>query len=142
MCLMVDRYQPIDADVGVELGSRQRGMAEHLLHAAQVSPALKQVGGRCVPQAVRPGVGHRVSRRDPVVNDPADCARADPAGSGAEEESVAGRSTGLPGSAGLSTGNPGSAGLSTGNPGSAGLSTGNPGSAGLSQDYGSTLVKP
>src|ERR1700752_824009 len=98
MRLVVDRYQPIDADMGVELGSRQRGMAEYLLDAAQVSTALKQVGGRRVAQAVRPGVRYRADRGDPVVNDAADSSRVDAAGPGAEEKSagrrsVAGRST-------------------------------------------------
>ena len=31
-------------DVGVELGRREVGVAEHLLHAAQVGAALEQVG--------------------------------------------------------------------------------------------------
>ena len=39
-------------DVGVELGRRQIGVAEHLLDAAEVGAALEQVGGERVAQQV------------------------------------------------------------------------------------------
>jgi hypothetical protein len=41
------------ADVGVELGRCQIGVAEHLLDAAQIRSALEQVGGERVSEQVR-----------------------------------------------------------------------------------------
>ena len=40
-------------DVRVELGRAEVGVAEHLLHAAQVGAAFEQVRGERVPQQVR-----------------------------------------------------------------------------------------
>jgi hypothetical protein len=54
MGLPVGGGQPLDRNVGVDLRARQRGMAEDLLHAAQVGTALQQVGGGGVPQPVWP----------------------------------------------------------------------------------------
>ncbi len=39
--LVVDRDQPVDADVGVDLRRRQRSVAEDLLHASQVRATLE-----------------------------------------------------------------------------------------------------
>ena len=64
--------------MGVDLGRRQRGVAEYLLHAAQVRTALQQVRRGSVPQAVRSHVRHRRRGRDPGVHDPAYGARVDP----------------------------------------------------------------
>ncbi len=61
--LLVGPAQPVGGDVGVELGRRQRGVAEQLLHRAQVGAALEQVGGGGVPQPVRPEVGRARARR-------------------------------------------------------------------------------
>ena len=54
--LAVARLQPLRGHVGVDLGGRGRGMPEDLLDAAQVRPALKEMGGRGVPDRVRAGV--------------------------------------------------------------------------------------
>jgi len=59
MGLLVDAGQPPDRDVRVDLGARQRRMAEDLLHAAQVSTPVEQMGGGAVPQPVRTGARHR-----------------------------------------------------------------------------------
>ena len=40
-------------DVRVELGCGEVGVAEHLLDAAQVGPALEQVRGKRVPEKMR-----------------------------------------------------------------------------------------
>ena len=47
--LIMHRTQPRHRDVGVQLGGRQAGMAEQLLHDPQVGPTFEQVGGRAVP---------------------------------------------------------------------------------------------
>src|SRR5437899_7721104 len=39
--------------VGVELGGREIGVPEHLLHAAQIRAALEQMRGERVPEEVR-----------------------------------------------------------------------------------------
>jgi hypothetical protein len=44
----MDRAQPSDGDVGVELGGGQAGVAQQLLDDAQIRPALEQVGGGAV----------------------------------------------------------------------------------------------
>ena len=61
--LLVGPAQPVGGDVGVELRGRQRGVAEQLLHRAQVGAALEQVGGGGVPQPVRADVGRARARR-------------------------------------------------------------------------------
>ena len=43
---------PPVADVGVELGRRQVGMAQEFLHRAEVGAALQQVRGEGVPEQV------------------------------------------------------------------------------------------
>ena len=52
MGLIVHRAQPGDGDVGVELGRRQRRVAQQLLHHAQVSATLEQVRCEGVAQSV------------------------------------------------------------------------------------------
>src|SRR6516164_10760782 len=42
--LAVAGLEPLDRDMRVDLGRRRGGMAEDLLHAAQVGAALEQVG--------------------------------------------------------------------------------------------------
>ena len=46
----------------VELGRRQRGVPEQLLHRPQVGASLEQVGGGGVPQPVRADVGRALRR--------------------------------------------------------------------------------
>ena len=61
---VVEASQPLLVDVGVDLGGRDVGMAEHRLDRAEVGPVLEQVGREAVPQHVgrdrldagRPGV--------------------------------------------------------------------------------------
>ena len=43
-------------------------MAEQLLNDPQVGPAFEQVGGRAVPQPVRPHVGRAVDCGDGLVH--------------------------------------------------------------------------
>src|ERR1700677_4055410 len=69
--LIVHRPQPGDRDMGVKLRGRQTGMAEQLLDDPQVGPTFEQVGGRAVPQAVRPHIGRAVHCSDGLVHDSA-----------------------------------------------------------------------
>src|SRR6266851_178168 len=66
--LAVGRDEPVNRDVGVYLSRSERGVAEHLLHAAQVRAAFEEVRGGRVPQAVRAGIRHRSGGRDPGMN--------------------------------------------------------------------------
>src|SRR5260370_27821985 len=86
MGLMVNRDQPVDGDVRIDLRRRERGMPEDLLDTAQVSAALEEMGGGGMPQPVRAGVRHRTGRRDPGVHDPSNRARVDPAPTRARED--------------------------------------------------------
>ncbi|ANH38959.1 Peptidase family M23 [Nocardioides dokdonensis FR1436] len=49
VCLPVGGAEPVGGDMGVDLGGGQRGVAQQLLHGAQVGAALEQVGGSRVP---------------------------------------------------------------------------------------------
>ena len=50
MRLIVDLGEPLRGDVGVNLCGLQAGVAEHLLHHAQISTPFKHLRGRSVPQ--------------------------------------------------------------------------------------------
>ena len=52
---MIDIQNPLLRDVGVDLRRGQIAMAEQFLHAAEVGPAIQQMGGEAVPQGVRAG---------------------------------------------------------------------------------------
>src|SRR5215212_118921 len=49
----VDLLQPVAREVGVHLRGRDVGVAEHLLHGAEVAAAGQKVGGEAVAQRVR-----------------------------------------------------------------------------------------
>src|SRR4249919_2997371 len=53
MGVEVDLLELFAREVGVHLGGRDVGVAEHLLHGAQVTAAGEQVGGEAVAQRVR-----------------------------------------------------------------------------------------
>ena len=44
--------QPVASDVGIDLGSRDIGVAEHLLHAAQIRAAVDEMAGKSMAQDV------------------------------------------------------------------------------------------
>ena len=85
MSLVVHRAQSRDRDVGVQLCRRQRRVAEQFLHDAQVRATLEQMGGRAVPQAVRPDVRRAVDGGDGLVHDGAGLPLIEPTAAGAEE---------------------------------------------------------
>ena len=66
---VIARPQPLDAHMRVDLGRCERSVTEQLLNAAEVGTALEQVGGRAVPQAVRPEVGRARHGGQPPVDD-------------------------------------------------------------------------
>ena len=78
MCLIMDRAQPGDRDVGVELGGGQRGVAEQFLHDPQVGPALEQMGRCTVPQSVRADIGSAGDCTDGLVHHGAGLPRVEP----------------------------------------------------------------
>ena len=45
--------QPIALDMGIDLGRRDIGMAEHLLYAAQIGAVVEQMAGEGMTQHVR-----------------------------------------------------------------------------------------
>src|SRR5512143_2929769 len=59
MILLVHLSEVLPVHVGVNLCRRDVGVAEHLLHRAEVRPALEKVGGERVAQCVgRYGLGN------------------------------------------------------------------------------------
>ena len=42
-----------DADVGINLGRGEAGVAEHFLHGAEVGPTIEQMRGKGMTQLVR-----------------------------------------------------------------------------------------
>src|SRR5687767_1293020 len=49
----MNRAKVFAIDVGVDLGGREIGMSQHLLHGAEIRSALEQMGGKAVPQRMR-----------------------------------------------------------------------------------------
>ena len=86
MRLVVDGDEPVDADMGVDLGSRQRGVAQYFLDAPQVCAALEQVGGRGVTDAMGAYVRDGSCASDPGVDHAPDRSGIDPAAFRTEEE--------------------------------------------------------
>jgi len=54
--------------MGVPLGRRDAGMAEHLLHMSQVDAASDEVGSKTVPERVRGDVRRKPCRGGMVAN--------------------------------------------------------------------------
>ena len=52
MALIVDFFKPGDTYVGVYLGRGQAGVAQQLLHTAQIRAPVQQVRGEGMPQRV------------------------------------------------------------------------------------------
>jgi hypothetical protein len=88
--------------MGVDLGARQRGVAQEFLHAPQIGTALQQMRGSRMPQTVGPGVGHSRYRGEPGVDNPPRGSRVKTPAAGADEERGAaasycdGEAAGLP----------------------------------------------
>ncbi len=53
MRLRICAAQSFDRDVRVDLGARQGGVAEQLLHGSQVGAAVEQMGRGGVPERMR-----------------------------------------------------------------------------------------
>ncbi len=82
----VDRGEALGAHVRVHLGSAEAGVAENLLHRAQVGPAVEQVSGRAVPERVRAG-GAAAGQVDEQARDErVDGTGRDPPASRADEQ--------------------------------------------------------
>ena len=79
MRLGVDRTEPLDRHVRVDLGRREASVAQQFLDGAEVRAALQDVRRRRVPQAVRPDVGRPGSCRDRRVHRAAGLAGVEPA---------------------------------------------------------------
>ena len=63
---LVHRTQAVAGEMCVDLGGRQIGVAQQLLHGAQIGTSFEEVRGVHVPQRVRvqrATVGKRVARR-------------------------------------------------------------------------------
>ena len=50
--LVIRPLQSFNGHMGIDLGGRERSVAEKLLNRPQVRAAFKQVSGCCVPQSV------------------------------------------------------------------------------------------
>src|SRR5690349_3455951 len=53
MCPPVDFLQLLQAHVRVDLGGREAGVPQHLLHRADVRAAIQEVGGKGMAERVR-----------------------------------------------------------------------------------------
>ncbi len=53
MARLINPTEPIEADVGVNLGRADRRVTEKVLHYPQVRSALKQVSGEGMAQSMR-----------------------------------------------------------------------------------------
>ena len=62
MMLLDEPPQPLLDDVGVDLRRRDVGMAEKLLHRAQISPPLQEMAGKGVTQHMRRDTGRLYPR--------------------------------------------------------------------------------
>ena len=67
MMFLIDILQPIQGQVGVDLGRRNICVAENRLHGAQVSAVFHHVRGAAVAKHVRAGIatGYPQMRREP-----------------------------------------------------------------------------
>src|SRR4051794_8071884 len=65
----VDLLEAFAREVGVHLGGRDVGVAEHLLDGAQVAAAGKQVGGEAVAQRVRTHLAREASVAGVALDD-------------------------------------------------------------------------
>jgi hypothetical protein len=86
MGLLIGPPEAVGADVGVELGRRQRGVTEELLHRAQVGASLEQMGRGSVAQPVWADVGSAGHLGDEAMDEGADRALVDAAAPCAEEQ--------------------------------------------------------
>ena len=66
---LVDGPEAVAGQVGVDLGRREIGVAEQLLHGTQVGPAFEQVRSVRVPERVRVQ-GAPVGQRMPLEDAP------------------------------------------------------------------------
>jgi len=83
--LVVDAAESLLRHVRIDLRARQRGVAQQLLHRAQVSATLEQVGCGRVTQVVRGGM-REASGRCPRGDDLARCRCVQPSATHAEQE--------------------------------------------------------
>ena len=68
--------EAFDADVGVDLGGADVGMAEHFLDGPEVSAMIEEVGGEGVPEHVRGHVLLDIGGAGVVLDDAPDRAAA------------------------------------------------------------------
>ena len=87
--LLVRAPEPVDRDVRVDLGGRERRVPEQLLDTSQVRAAVEQVGGGRVSPSVRAQVRRSRYGPDPSVDDLASRARAEPPAPHTDEHGVA-----------------------------------------------------
>ena len=85
MGLVVDQGEMLEIQVGIDLSGGQAGMAQHLLHRAQIAGGLQHVGGEGMAQGVGMHMGRdAMSRRQPLQGQ-AHRRGADAAAAGAEK---------------------------------------------------------
>ena len=78
MGLLVALPEPLDRNMGVDLGGGQAAVAQDFLHRAEVGAAVEQVRGGGVPEGVRSCGGGVPQRRQQVVDNAADLPLVDP----------------------------------------------------------------
>src|SRR5688572_3728528 len=96
MELAVDGLQPLPVDVGVDLRGGDLGMAEHLLHVAEVGPSLHQMRGEGMADGVGEDAAVDARPLRPLLQDPPDADAGQLPALAADEDLLAG---GVPASA-------------------------------------------
>ncbi len=83
---IVDLFEACGADVGVDLGGLETGMAEEFLDGAEVGAVVEEVGGEAVPQFVWGEGGIQAGGGEIGLETGLDFGRADGAGIGGAAE--------------------------------------------------------
>ena len=86
VCSVMDRFQPVDGHMSVELRCGKRSVTKQFLNAPEIRAPFQQVGRRRMPQPVRAHVQGAGHRRDGVVDHPPDRALVKPFAANTQEK--------------------------------------------------------
>ena len=78
MGLVIDLGQVAEIQVGIDLRGAEIGMAQQLLHGAQIAGTFQHMGGKAVAQLVRVNMGRELLAQPPLFKTHLDGARRQP----------------------------------------------------------------
>ena len=64
----VNFFQPLDADMSVNLSGAEIFVTEHFLHTAQIGACIKQMSGKAVAELVRSKIGRKSCKNQLVLH--------------------------------------------------------------------------